>query len=94
MDWKGLFTGGDPHDLPEGAAVAQDNAECRRPGMLDVRGGSREVWFENLAARGQAPADITGLPDLLAIASFNRPEGLLLLTLDDEGNVRAGRCPV
>jgi len=94
MDWKGLLTDGDPHNLPEGAAVVQDNAACRRAGILDVRGGSREVWFENLTARGAPPADITSLPDLLHIASFNRPEGLLLLTFDDEGNVAAGRCPV
>lgn len=96
MDWwKGLITDADPHDLPPGAAVVQDNAECIRPGYLDVRGGSREVWFENVTEReGGNVDDITTLPDLLAITAFNRPEGLLLFAMDDDGLVTAGRCPV
>ncbi|HUU84195.1 MAG TPA: hypothetical protein VM243_11895 [Phycisphaerae bacterium] len=95
MDWKGLFSNADPTDLPPEAAVEQDNAELVIPGQLDVRKGMREVWFENVTARGGGEvADITTLKDLLTIAAFNRPEGLLLLALDEDGNVTAGRCPV
>lgn len=37
--WKGLVTNGSPYALPPGAAVAQTNFQCRRPGELHSRRG-------------------------------------------------------
>jgi hypothetical protein len=37
--WKGLVTNGSPYALPPGAAVAQTNFQCRRPGELSSRYG-------------------------------------------------------
>lgn len=51
--WKGLVTNGSPYALPPGAAVAQTNFQCRKPGELSVRLGqttlaSGSVWIEML----------------------------------------------
>lgn len=49
--WKGLVTNGSPYALPPGAAVAQTNFQCRKPGELSCRGGQTSLangsmWLE------------------------------------------------
>ena len=43
--WPGLITNADPHDLPPGAAVVQENFSSRVPGKLVGRKGIRPVMF-------------------------------------------------
>lgn len=47
--WKGLVTNGSPYALPPGAAVVQNNFQCRRPGELSARGGQTATTFSTTA---------------------------------------------
>lgn len=46
VDFPGLITDIDPRDLPAGAAEEQVNLACIRLGEMQVRGGLREVSFD------------------------------------------------
>lgn len=46
-NFTGLATNEDPNDLNPGSAVKQVNVMVLRKGVLEVRGGSRLVTFEN-----------------------------------------------
>jgi hypothetical protein len=46
-DFAGLATDSDPHDLPPGASREQVNVSAHRPGELQVRGGYRELQFQD-----------------------------------------------
>ena len=88
-EWPGLMTDADPHDIP-GSRV-QDNCQSMSPGSLTARGGIREAYFVNSAARGAAVSDITTLPNILAVGLLRRPEGDYCVFLDSSGNLMAGR---
>jgi hypothetical protein len=45
-DFLGQVSNMDPHDLPPGAAQQQVNVTCVKQGQMKVRGGLREVTFE------------------------------------------------
>lgn len=44
--FRGLQTNVDPSDADDGGAIVQENLAMVAPGMLQVRGGMREVQFE------------------------------------------------
>lgn len=98
--WPGLFTDSDPHDSP--GAQVQENCHDQSLGTLAGRKGMREVFFGNATARvsmtpyidlDSLPA-LTDIPDLIACASFLRPEGEVVVFMDTAGTVRQGRKTV
>jgi len=93
--WPGLATDDSPH---LGGARVSDNCRPLQSGVLSGRGGTRELWFDNATAReaaeaASAAADITTLPDILAVACLKTPIGDYLLYLNDLGELHAGRRP-
>lgn len=47
LEWRGLMTNMNPHMLPHGAAREQVNLSMNRQGIVEVRGGTHRVTFEN-----------------------------------------------
>lgn len=45
-DFPGLMSEMDPRDLTTGAGEVQENVTCVNQGMAIVRGGLREVFFD------------------------------------------------
>jgi len=88
--WPGLTTDVSPH-----AAGARVSENCRalRVGIMQARGGVREVYCENMTARGAVVTDITTLPNVIAISTLRRAEGDYLVFLDSNGALMAGRRP-
>jgi hypothetical protein len=87
--WPGLATNADPHDIPPGAAVVQENAQCISPGKLTPRKGMRPVIFENVDSG--TPADTA---DVIALSSFNTPQGSYVIFLNADGDVKWGKRPL
>lgn len=87
-NWPGLFTDTSPHQNP-GSRV-QENCHARSVGTLAARKGRREVFFGNATARGSV-ATLTDLDDVLAMAAFTRPDGDVVVWLEDDGTVRYGK---
>jgi hypothetical protein len=88
----GLISDADPHDNP--GATVQENCMSLSAGKLTGRAGCREVWLDNATARGGGTvADITTLPDIIALTIFRRPEADYCVFLDSEGTVHYGRNP-
>ena len=46
-DFKGLITAADTRDVPNGAAVIQVNVVIQDTGELTIRGGYKQVIFED-----------------------------------------------
>lgn len=45
--WMGLVLNSSPLAVPPGGATKQNNVCCLSPGILQTRGGIRDVVFEN-----------------------------------------------
>lgn len=87
--WPGLFADTDPHSNP--GSQAQENCSGQSLGKLSGRKGMREVWFgANVTARSAPLPTITDIADCIAMASFQRPEGEVVVWLDTAGIVRYG----
>lgn len=81
------MTNADPHDLPPGAAVSQDNCFSRRAGELSVRRGLHVVEFDDLT--GASVQD----SQLICIQAVNQPHASFVVYLNALGNVRIGKNP-
>lgn len=46
-DFAGFATNADSHERPPGVAVEQVNLTCAMPGALTVRGGFRDIVWDN-----------------------------------------------
>lgn len=46
VDFPGLMTDIDPRDITTGGAEIQENVTCITKGLLIIRGGLREVTFD------------------------------------------------
>ncbi len=46
LDFPGLASDVDPRDLTAGSSEIQNNLTCLVPGEMIVRGGLREVFFD------------------------------------------------
>lgn len=45
--WRGTFSNLDPHEIPPGGAQKQINLQLTTRGVLETRGGQRQLNFEN-----------------------------------------------
>jgi len=76
-NFPGLFTGGDPGDLPPGAHVVEQNSDLWRIGVWGIRPG--------LSGTG-----VTGTASVLLLEPFKGRDGReWLLASDDAGNLLA-----
>lgn len=87
--WLGLISNADPHDIPAGGAVIQENFACLTPGRLTGRKGLRSVMFSNADGEVNAPTD-----PVIAIGSMETPLGQMVVMLLEDGTVRYGRRPL
>jgi len=85
--WPGLISDADPHDLPDGGGVVQENLMSLQPGKLSGRAGMRPAMYMN---SGSGSAE-TG--DILCVATFSSPVGETIMLLSDNGVVSYGRQP-
>lgn len=90
LPWPGLATDPSPHIV--GARVSE-NCRALRPGILSGRGAARECWLESAVEREVVATDLTTLPDVLAVSTLRRPEGDVLIYLNSDGELHAGRRP-
>ena len=83
-NWPGLVTNADPHDLPAGAAVAQNNCFARRAGELSVRRGLSVLSFDSGTVVDS---------QLISVAAFNEPHAVYIVYLNALGQVRIAKNP-
>ncbi len=87
--WPGLISNADPHDLPPGGAVVQENFTSRVAGKLTGRKGIRAAMFSN------ADTEISPATDrVMAMDTLQAPAGQTVVMLLDDGTVRIGRRPI
>ncbi len=87
--WPGLISNADPHDLPPGGGVIQENFSCVTPGKLTGRKGLRAAMFSNADGTEATPTD-----PVIAMHVMSTPLGEVAVMLADDGKVRIGRRPV
>jgi hypothetical protein len=83
--FPGLFTNLDPHDVPAGGAVVQENCLSRKVGCLQVRHGIR-----NLETTGTS----TVTADITAIFPVHSAAATGVVFMDSAGNVYVGTNPI
>lgn len=86
-NWPGLMTNADPHDIPPGAAVVQNNCFTRRAGELTVRRGLGVVEFDDPCSGSVVDAQV------ISLATFGPPHGTYIVFLDGTGKVRIAKNP-
>jgi len=90
MQWPGLMSDVNPHDLPPGGAQIQDNFQCVKPGVLQVRKGLRPATFEeDTGATAQVIAAYGFRPPTRHYAAFQTSDGKVYL-----GNLPAANQPL
>ncbi len=85
--WPGLITNADPHDLPPGAAVVQNNDFSHREGELRVRKGLGVVEFDDPGSGSVVDSQV------LCIAAMNHPHAAYIVYLNANGQVRIAKNP-
>lgn len=86
-NWPGLMTNADPHDLPPGAAVVQDNCYDRRAGELSVRLAREVLHFDDPGS-----ADVED-SQIIATAAMAQAHARYVVFLQENGNVRIAKNP-
>jgi len=86
-NWPGLITNADPHDLPPGASVVQDNIFTRRPGELTVRKGLGIVSFDDPGSGSVVDSQ------LISLAVIPQPHASYVVYLNANGQVRVAKNP-
>ena len=84
VQFPGLFTSFDPHDVPAGGAVEQINCCSLDQGMLQSRPGMRAATFTSGGNTGSG---------VIALASYRAVSGVGVVYLDDSGSVFLGLNP-
>ena len=84
--FQGRFSHSDPHDIPPGAMIEQDNLTCITPGQLTPRKCLSKVDFSNESAQ------VAG-QDGIACYHYQRPEATWLIVQADHGKVLAFKSP-
>lgn len=83
--WLGLHTNMDPHDVPLGGSVVQNNLQCLVPGQAQVRGGLRLVTF--------TPSESAETDEIIAIAPYRTQYGDAVVYFTTAGDIKIGRSP-
>lgn len=83
--FQGRISNADPHDIPPGAFVEQDNLTCLIPGQLTVRKGSRELTIGNRSDYDAYQG--------LATYFLQRGESNWFLWQRSDGTIQAGQNP-
>ncbi len=84
-EFRGLVSNADSHDLPKGAAQAQQNLQCLVPGKLTVRGGLLPVSYANATSAVAS--------NVISMFGTHRPGGEWVLYQLADGSFHAGRSP-
>lgn len=82
--WPGRISNADPHDLPPGGAVVQDNCESLEPGTLSPRKG--------IQLSSEFTPSSPGTDDAFSLYGYERPEGDFAVVVDTAGNITTRRA--
>ena len=83
--FQGRVSNVNPHIAPPGSSVSQINIGLFTTGQLDVRRGMNPSSFSN--------STTASTNNIVAVTSFNRPEGRYVCYLLSDGTLKAGRNP-